>query len=318
MRARTIAVVAFDGISPFHLTVPCVVFAEDRREIGMPRFDVRVCGVERRRLATSAGFAIEAPHGLDGLAGAGIVIVPSWRDPNERPPEKLLAALRSARERGARVIGLCLGAFVLAEAGLLDGRRATTHWAWAEAFAQRFPQVELDAGTLYVDEGDVLTSAGTAAGIDCCLHLVREQLGAELANRLARRLVVSPHRPGGQAQFIEQPVARDGGGDRLRAALDWAARRIDEPLTLEQLAARSAMSTRTFTRRFRAATGTTFKQWLIDQRLTRARRLLETTDLPVERVASDAGFGTALSMRLHFASSVGTSPLAYRRSFRGP
>lgn len=318
MRARTIAVVAFDGISPFHLTVPCVVFAEDRREIGMPRFDVRVCGVERRRLATSAGFAIEAPHGLDGLAGAGIVIVPSWRDPNERPPEKLLAALRSARERGARVIGLCLGAFVLAEAGLLDGRRATTHWAWAEAFAQRFPQVELDAGALYVDEGDVLTSAGTAAGIDCCLHLVREQLGAELANRLARRLVVSPHRPGGQAQFIEQPVARDGGGDRLRAALDWAARRIDEPLTLKQLAARSAMSTRTFTRRFRAATGTTFKQWLIDQRLTRARRLLEATDLPVERVASDAGFGTALSMRLHFASSVGTSPLAYRRSFRGP
>lgn len=318
MRSRTIAVVAFDGISPFHLTVPCVVFAEDRRSIGMPRFDVRVCGVERRRLATSAGFAIEAPHGLDRLAGADTVIVPSWRDPKERPPEKLLVALRSAHERGARVIGLCLGAFVLAEAGLLDGRRATTHWAWADEFAQRFPQVELDAGALYVDEGEVLTSAGTVAGIDCCLHLVREQLGAEIANRLARRLVVSPHRPGGQAQFIEQPVAQDGGGDRLRAALDWAARRIGEPLSLEQLAARSAMSTRTFTRRFRAATGTTFKQWLIDQRLTRARRLLETTDLTVERVASDAGFGTALSMRLHFASHVGTSPVAYRRSFKGP
>lgn len=317
MRSRTIAVVAFDGISPFHLTVPCVVFAEDRRSIGMPRFDVRVCGVERRRLATSAGFAIEAPHGLDRLVDADTVIVPSWRDPNERPPTKLLAALRSAHERGARVIGLCLGAFVLAEAGLLDGRRATTHWAWAEEFAQRFPQVELDAGALYVDEGKVLTSAGTAAGIDCCLHLVREQLGAEVANRLARRLVVSPHRPGGQSQFIEQPVARDGGGDRLRTALDWAARRIGEPLSLEQLAARSAMSTRTFTRRFRAATGTTFKQWLIDQRLTRARRLLETTDLTVERVASDAGFGNALSMRLHFASHVGTSPVAYRRSFRG-
>lgn len=318
MRSRTIAVVAFDGISPFHLTVPCVVFAEDRRSIGMPRFDVRVCGVERHRLTTSAGFAIEAPHGLDGLAGAETVIVPSWRDPKERPPQKLLAALRSSHERGARVIGLCLGAFVLAEAGLLDGRRATTHWAWAEEFRQRFPPVELDAGALYVDEGDVLTSAGTAAGIDCCLHLVREQLGAEVANRLARRLVVAPHRPGGQAQFIEQPVARDGGGDRLRAALDWAARRVGEPLTLEDLAARAAMSTRTFTRRFRAATGTTFKQWLIDQRLTRARRLLESTDLPVERVASDAGFGTALSMRLHFASNVGTSPMGYRRSFRGP
>jgi transcriptional regulator GlxA family with amidase domain len=318
MRSRTIAVVAFEGISPFHLTVPCVVFAEDRRSIGMPRFDVRVCGSERRRLVTSAGFAIEAPHGLDGLAAAETVIVPSWRDPKERPPEKLLAALRSAHDRGARLVGLCLGAFVLAEAGLLDGRRATTHWAWAQEFALRFPQVELDAGALYVDEGDVLTSAGAAAGIDCCLHLVREQLGAEVANRLARRLVVAPHRPGGQAQFIEQPVARDGGGDRLSAALDWAARRVGEPLTLEQLAARSAMSTRTFSRRFRAATGTTFKQWLIDQRLTRARRLLETTDLPVERVAADAGFGTALSMRLRFASNVGTSPMGYRRSFRGP
>ncbi len=318
MRSRTIAVVAFDGISPFQLAVPCAVFAEDRRSIGMPRFDVRVCGLERRRLATSAGFAIEATHGLDSVAGAATVIVPSWRDPHERPPEKLLAALRLAHERGARVIGLCLGAFVLAEAGLLDGRRATTHWAWAEVFAQRFPQVDVDAGALYIDEDDVMTSAGTAAGIDWCLHLVREQLGAEVANRLARRLVVSPHRPGGQAQFIEQPVARDGGGDRLRAALVWAARRVAEPLTLQQLAERSAMSTRTFTRRFRAATGTTFKQWLIDQRLTRARRLLETTDLPVERVAADAGFGTALSMRQHFASSVGTSPVAYRRSLRGP
>jgi len=317
MRSRTIAVVAFEGISPFHLTVPCVVFAEDRRSIGMPRFDVRVCGLERRRLATSAGFGIDAPHGLEALAEAGTVIVPSWRDPQERPPEKLLTALRSAHVRGARVIGLCLGAFVLAEAGLLDGRRATTHWAWADEFSRRFPQVSLDASALYIDEGEVLTSAGTAAGIDCCLYLIREQLGAEIANRLARRLVVSPHRPGGQAQFIEQPVPRDGGGDRLRATLDWASRRLGEPLSVEELAAHSVMSTRTFTRRFRAATGTTFKRWLIEQRLTRARQLLETTDLPIERVAIGAGFGTALSMRLHFSSNIGTSPVAYRRSFRG-
>ncbi len=318
MRARTIAVVAFEGISPFHLTVPCVVFGEDRRSIGLPRFDLRVCGLERRQLATSAGFAIEAPFGLDAIADAATVIVPSWRDPAERPPEKLLSALRRAHERGARVVGLCLGAFVLAEAGLLDGRRATTHWAWAEAFAGRFPQVDLDAGALYVDEGDVLTSAGTAAGIDCCLHLVREQLGAELANRLARRLVVAPHRPGGQAQFIEQPVPRDAGGDRLAQTLAWALRRLTEPLTLDVLAGRAAMSTRTFTRRFRAATGTTFKQWLIEQRMALARRLLEQTDLPVERVASDAGFGSALSMRQHFTAHLGTSPAAYRRSFRGP
>jgi transcriptional regulator GlxA family with amidase domain len=317
MRSRTIAVVAFEGISPFHLTVPCVVFAEDRRSIGMPRFDVRVCGLERRHMATSAGFGIDVPHGLEALAEAGTVIVPSWRNPQERPPEKLLTALRAAHACGARVIGLCLGAFVLAEAGLLDGRRATTHWAWADEFSRRFPQVSLDASALYIDEGEVLTSAGTAAGIDCCLHLVREQLGADIANRLARRLVVSPHRPGGQAQFIEQPVPKDGGGDRLRATLDWASRRLAEPLSVEELAARTAMSTRTFARRFRAATGTTFKRWLIDQRLTRARQLLETTDLPVERVAIDAGFGTALSMRLHFSSNLGTSPVAYRRSFRG-
>lgn len=316
MRSHSIAVVAFDGISPFHLTVPCLVFAEDRRSIGMPRFDVRICGLERRRLATSAGFGLQAPHGLEAIAGAGTVIVPSWRDPQERPPARLLAALRSAHARGARVIGLCLGAFVLAEAGLLDGRRATTHWAWADVFAHRFPQVDLDPQALYVDEGDVLTSAGTAAGIDCCLHLVREQLGAEVANRLARRLVVAPHRAGGQAQFIEQPMPRDASGDRLRTTLSWASRRIGGPLSLQMLAQHAAMSTRTFTRRFRAATGTTFKRWLIDQRLTRARQWLETTDLPVERIATDAGFGSALSMRLHFSASLGTSPTAYRRSFR--
>ncbi len=317
MRSQTIAVVAFEGISPFHLTVPCVVFGEDRRGIGMPRFEVLVCGVERRRLGTAAGFGIEAPHGLEALPRAATVIVPSWRDTGERPPPKLLAALREAHRRGARVVGLCLGAFVLAEAGLLDGRRATTHWAWADAFAARFPQVALQADALYVDEGDVLTSAGTAAAIDCCLHMVREQLGAEVANRLARRLVVAPHRRGGQAQFIEQPVPADAGGDRLARTLDWASRRVAQALTLDQLARHAAMSPRTFTRRFRAATGTTFKQWLIDQRLALARRLLEQTAWPVERVAADAGFGTALSMRLHFGAHLGTSPSAYRRSFRG-
>ncbi len=317
MKAKTIAVVAFDRISPFHLTVPCVVFGEDRRSIGVPRFDVKVCGVERRRLTTSAGFRIEATHGLDALAEARTIIVPSWRDTSETPPAALTQALRQAHRRGARIVGLCLGAFVLAEAGLLNGRRATTHWAWADQFAERYPEVRLDPDALYIDEGDVVTSAGTAAGIDCCLHLVREQLGAEIANRLARRLVVAPHRPGGQAQFIETPVPKDPRGDRLALSLAWAERNIGKPLALNDLAARAAMSTRTYTRRFKAATGVSFKQWLIDQRVSAARRLLEQGDSSIERVAEQLGFGTALSMRLHFMARLGVSPAAYRKTFRG-
>jgi transcriptional regulator GlxA family with amidase domain len=317
MRARTIAVVAFDGISPFHLTVPCVVFGEDRRSIGVPRFEVLVCGLERRRLTTSAGFRIEATHGLDAVTEAKTIIVPSWRDTAETPPAALTGALRAAHRKGARVVGLCLGAFVLAAAGLLDGRRATTHWAWAREFAERFPGVLLNPEALYVDEGDVVTSAGTAAGIDCCLHLVREQLGAEIANRLARRLVVAPHRSGGQAQFIEAPVPKDAGGDRLAQSLEWAVRNLGKPLRLEDLAAKAAMSPRTYTRRFKAATGTSFKRWLIEQRVSAARRLLERGDASMERVAAAAGFGTPLSMRLHFAERLGMSPVAYRRAFRG-
>jgi transcriptional regulator GlxA family with amidase domain len=317
MRSRTLAVVAFDGISPFHLAVPCLVFGEDRRPIGVPRFEVLVCSVGRRRLATAAGFDIDAHHGLDALADAGTVIVPSWRDDLAPPPRRLLEALREAHRGGARIVGLCLGAFVLAEAGLLDGRRATTHWAWAGPFAERFPRVRLDPDALYVDEGDVLTSAGTAAAIDCCLHMVRTQSGAEVANRLARRLVVAPHRRGGQAQFIELPVPADAGTDRIGRAVEWALERLAEPITLERVAAIASMSTRTFTRRFRVATGHSFKHWLIDQRLLRARRLLEVGGLSVDQVASACGFGTALSMRLHFGASLGLSPAAYRKAFHG-
>jgi len=316
-KRRSVAVVAFDRISPFHLSVPCQVFGEDRTDAGVPPYDLLVCALERGPLRTSAGFRIAAPHGLDRLADAGTVIVPSWRDPEERPPERLLAALRAARLRGAKIVGLCLGAFVLADAGLLDGRRATTHWRWASTFAARFPGVTLDPGVLYVDEGDVLTSAGTAASIDCCLYLLRSHLGAEIANRVARRLVVSPHRRGGQAQFIEQPLARDEGDDRLSKTMEWALRHLDEPLSVDGLAARAFMSRRNFTRRFRTDTGTTVHQWLLDQRLALAQRLLETTDLPVERVATSAGFGTALSLRLRFAAALGTTPSAYRRDFRG-
>jgi transcriptional regulator GlxA family with amidase domain len=215
------------------------------------------------------------------------------------------------------VAGLCLGAFVLAQAGLLDGCRATTHWRWAPAFAASFPQVRLDPGVLYVEDGKVVTSAGTAASLDCCLHLLRAMIGAELANRVARRLVVSPHRPGGQAQFIEQPLPKPARGDRLGSALDWALRHLSESPGIDELAARAAMSRRSFTRHFRARAGTSFNAWLNTQRLAYAQRLLEASALPVEQVAAKAGFGSALSLRQHFMQRFGTSPSAWRRQFRG-
>lgn len=317
MTADTVAVVAFDRISPFHLSVPCAVFGENRRDAGVPPFRLLVCAAERGPLRTTAGFEILAPHGLRALERARTVIVPSWRDPLEAPPAPLLAALRRAAARGARVVGLCLGAFVLAEAGLLDGRRATTHWRWAETFSRRYPQVRLDADVLYVDEGDVLTSAGTAAGIDCCLHLLRRDYGAEVANTVARRMVVQPHRQGGQAQFVEHPLPASPRGDAISEVLAWAARHLHQPLDLDTLAERAHMSRRTFTRRFRASTGTTPLQWLLHQRVVLAQRLLETTGHAVERIAAEAGFGSALSLRQHFDAALGMTPSDYRRAFRG-
>jgi transcriptional regulator GlxA family with amidase domain len=227
----------------------------------------------------------------------------------------LLKALRDAHRRGATIVGLCLGAFVLAEAGLLDGRAATTHWQLADAFAQRYPSVKLQPEVLYVDNGDVLTSAGTAASIDCCLHLLRVRHGAEVANRAARRMVVAPHRQGGQAQYIQQPVPAAAEQDRLRPLLEWLSRHPQRAHSLDDLARRALMSRRTFTRRFREATGTTVGQWLLNHRLALAQRLLETTEQPVEVVAADAGFGSAVSLRQHFAAAFSVSPSAYRRQF---
>jgi len=316
MAARQrVAVVAFDGIRPFHLSVPCAVFGETS-DGAAPPFELRVCAAEPGELRSQAGFGIVAKHSLRALAWADIVVVPSWRDPHAAPPAPLLAALRRAHARGALIVGLCVGAFVLAEAGLLDGRRATTHWRWAAHFAQHYPQVRLDPDVLYIDEGDVLTSAGTAAGIDCCLHVLRQRLGAEAANRMARTLVVPPHRQGNQAQYIEQPVLATSRDTPLTKALDWAARHLDAAHSLDSLAARAAMSRRSFTRHFRQHTGTTVGQWLLTQRLALAQRLLETTAQPIERIAERAGFGTALSMRQHFGAALHTTPSLYRREFR--
>jgi len=314
---ETIAVVAFDGISPFHLSVPCMVFGEERDEAGQPRFRLQVCAVEPGPLRTTAGFTLQASHGLPALRRARTVIVPSWRDAGAPMPAALLEALRAAHRRGARIVGLCLGAFVLAEAGLLDHRPATTHWLAVPEFARRYPRVRLQPEVLYVDDGDVLTSAGTAAGIDCCLHLLRSQCGAEVANRAARRMVVAPHRQGGQAQYIEQPLRLSTEGDRFASLLDWLGTRLNESHSLDALAERTHMSRRNFTRRFREATGTTLHQWRQAQRLALAQRLLEGSALSIEAIAVDTGFGSAVSLRQHFGAAFKTSPSAYRRQFRG-
>lgn len=314
-----IAVLAFDGISPFHLSVPCLVFGEDRRDIGAPRFELMVCSATTGPLRTSAGLLMEARHRLPALRGADVVIVPSWRDLDQPVPASVLDAVRAAYQRGATVVGLCLGAFVLAEAGLLDGRSATTHWHWADAFSERFPKVRLDPAVLYIDEGRIVTSAGTVAAIDCCLFLLRRWCGAEIANRVAKRLVVAPHRRGGQAQFIEQAMPSPGRGSgrdaRLQDLLAWLEKHLHERHTIDALAHRIAMSPRNFTRQFRKATGTTVVQWLAHQRLGLASRLLETTDRPVEIIAAMSGFGSALSLRQNFSAAFGVSPTIYRRQF---
>ena len=316
MSQHLIAVVAFDRISPFHLAVPCVVFG-DAQPAGGAAYQLRVCAAESGPLRTTAGFSLAVEHGLEALAEADTIIVPSWRDPAERPPPALLEALIAADRRGARLVGLCLGAYVLAEAGLLAGRRATTHWAYASDFSQRYPAVDLDPDVLYVDDGNILTSAGTAAGIDCCLHMLRQQFGAESANRVARRLVVPPHRQGGQAQFIEQPLPATAHDSRLAGLLDWVRANLQVPHTLDSLAARSLMSRRSFTRHFRALTGSTVGHWLLSERLALCQRLLESSEQPVERIALLAGFGSPVSLRHHFRQAFGVSPQAWRQTFRG-
>ncbi|HWX01499.1 GlxA family transcriptional regulator [Collimonas sp.] len=315
---HTVAVIAFEGISPFHLSVPCMVFGDDLARLGVPRYRLLICGVQTGLVPTMSGFNIEVEHDLSALQEADTVIVPAWRDPDEKPPELLLQAVRSAHARGARIVGLCLGAFVLAEAGLLDGRAASTHWVWSEDFARKYPKVKLDQKVLYVDDGDILTSAGTAAAIDCCLHLLRRDHGADVANRIARRMVVAPHRHGGQAQYIEQPLPASGGSDAMTVTLDWAIEHLEQPLCLDVLAERAAMSRRNFTRRFKLKTGTTVSQWLLNHRLASAQRLLETSDKAIDRIAELAGFGSTVSLRQHFSAAFAISPAAYRKQYRRP
>ncbi|MFF3286958.1 helix-turn-helix domain-containing protein [Streptomyces sp. NPDC003023] len=308
----TVALAVTDGMLHFELSVAYEVFGAEPYGVADPLYRVAVCGPGPVRVGR---FRMEPDRGLDQLPLADTVIVPGWADVDEEPPADLVDAVRAAHEAGARVASLCTGAFVLAAAGLLDGRRATTHWAHTRVLATRHPRVEVDPDVLYVDSGSVLTSAGKAAAMDLCLHLVRLDHGSAIANTLARRLVVPPHRAGGQAQFVTRPVpAQDD--HPLAELLPWVIERLDRPLTVEDLARRANMSSRNLGRHFRSVTGTTPLQWLLTQRIRRAQELLETTGDSIDAVATATGMGTAATLRRHFNRTVGVPPDNYRRTFR--
>ena len=338
---HNVAVVVVNGFLPFEFGTICEVFGVDRADDGLPSYDFAVVAGEPAPLRAHNDFTIQPPHGLERLEEADLIALPAVGDdrlsiyavsktpktlngriPPHRPdsarefPADLLLALRRAVDRGARVLSVCSGAFILGEAGLLDGRRCTTHWRNADELARRYPAAKVDPDVLYVDDDPVITSAGTAAGIDACLYLVRKEQGSRVANGIARRMVVPPHRDGGQAQYVDQPVAPSCDG-ALRELLEWLRAHLDQPLTVRQLAARANMSERTFARRFVQDTGTTPQRWLIGQRILLAQQLLEESDDTVDAIADRTGFGNATALRHHFRAWRGTTPNAYRRLFRG-
>ncbi|MFI5027840.1 MAG: GlxA family transcriptional regulator [Solirubrobacterales bacterium] len=303
-----------DGVVAFDLAIPAQAFTAASGAEGRPLYAFSACSPSGAPVTSTTGFAIAPGHDLGSLEAAETIVVPGYASIFEPLPPLVAEALGRASGRGARVISVCTGAFALADCGLLDGRRATTHWGWAPALAARFPRVEVDAAALYVDEGEVMTSAGLSAGIDLCLHVIRKDFGAAAGARVSRRLVAPPHREGGQAQFMESASAESHGS--LEGTRRWVAARLSEPLDVAAMARHAAVSPRTFARRFRAETGTTPLQWLLSRRVIEARRLLEETDLPIEAIASLAGFGTAASLRDHFRRVTATTPSAYRRAFR--
>ncbi|WP_446213050.1 transcriptional regulator FtrA [Micromonospora sp. IBSANI012] len=312
---RTVAVLAYPGMSVFETGIVTEVFGLARPEFDVNWYALTVCAERPGPVPVVGGAALHTPYGLDVLARAGTVIVPGVPDVTAEPSPELVTALRRAHGAGARIMSICSGAFALAGAGLLDGRRATTHWRYADLLARRYPRVEVDPDVLYLDDGDVLTSAGSAAGLDLCVHVVRRDFGAAIANAVARRLVIPPHRDGGQAQFIEAPVPADPGDDRIARSMDWALAHLAEPLTVQRLARQAHMSSRTYLRQFARAAGTSPIRWLIDQRVRASLVLLESTGLPVAEVARSVGFDSAVTYRHHFGRAMRTSPSAYRRAF---
>ncbi len=315
MALSKVVAVVVAGVSPFELGVACEGFGVDRTDDGVPRVDFAVASVDGSAVPTSGGMSISTTHRLDVADDADMVIVPATDGPAVWPPE-LLDLLRRTVARGARVMSICNGAFALGEAGLLDGRECTTHWRHASRLAETFPAARVNPNVLYVCDGPVLTSAGSAAGLDLCLHLIREEHGERIANIVARRMVMPPFRDGGQAQFVDTPI-RVREADTLAPLLDALSAELDREHTVESMAERAAMSARTFARRFRAETGTTPHVWLTNQRVLHARRMLERDNVPIEIVAQQSGFGTSAMLRHHFTRLVGTSPAGYRRTFRG-
>ncbi|MFG3552818.1 transcriptional regulator FtrA [Micromonospora sp. NPDC047557] len=311
-----VAVLAYPGMSVFETGIVTEVFGLPRPEFDVDWYDLVICAEKPGPVPVVGGVSLHTPYGLAELAAARTVIVPGVPDVTADPSPALVAALRRAHTRGARIMSICSGAFALAGAGLLDGRRATTHWRYAELLARRYPRVEVDPDVLYLDDGDLLTSAGSAAGLDLSVHVVRRDHGAAIANAVARRLVIPPHRDGGQAQFVEAPVTADPGDDRIAASIDWALAHLAEPLSIARLAGRAHMSPRTYLRHFTRATGTSPIRWLIDQRVRASLALLEETEAPIEQIAGTVGFDTPVTYRHHFGRIMLTSPSAYRRAFR--
>jgi AraC family transcriptional activator FtrA len=313
-RSRRVAALVYDGLCTFEFGIVVEIFGLPRPELRTDWYRFDVCSLERGPLRAIGGITLRTDHGLQGLRNAGTIVIPGWRDADETPPARLLKEIRSAHERGARLVSICSGVFVLAAAGLLDGKRVTTHWRYVSRLKRRFPSIRVEPDVLYLDEGDILTSAGSAAGIDLCLHIVRRDYGAEIANQVARRLVVPPHRDGGQSQYIPVSVRSETSGG-LAGLLHWAESRLQDPLTVEYLAKKTSMSPRTFARRFVEETGTTPHQWLTHQRILMAQRRLESTDDSVDEIAERVGLGTAATLRFHFRNYLKTTPTNYRKRF---
>lgn len=311
-----VAAVIFDGLNPFEFGAACEAFGLDRTDDGIPLLDFAVCAPRPGQVPTSMGFSIEAPHGLDRVAEADLVVIPAmgYGFHDRTVPDGVREALGAAHDRGARLLTLCSGAFVLGEVGLLDGLECTTHWKHTDELQRRYPEAKVVPEVLYVDSGQVVTSAGTAAGLDASLHIWRQEYGAAIASKIARRMVVPPQRDGGQAQFIDRPVP-PLDAETLAPLLNWIVENLHEELDVAALASRSLMSPRTFARRFRSETGTTPHAWITSQRVLRAEQLLEQTDKPIEWVAGEVGFGNAAALRHHFTRVRGLSPQAYRNRF---
>ncbi|MET8000043.1 helix-turn-helix domain-containing protein [Nonomuraea glycinis] len=314
-RGPTVSVLAYDGMSVFEMGIVTEVFGLPRPEFDVPWYELTICAEAPGPVRVIGGASLHTPYGLDTFAAAETVIVPGVPDVTADPSPELIATLNRAYDRGARIMSICSGAFALAGAGLLDGRRATTHWRYAERFRRRYPKVALDPDLLYIDDGPLLTSAGSAAGLDLCLHVVRSDCGPAIANAVARRLVIQPHRDGGQAQFIEAPLTADPTDDRIARSIAWALAHLTERITVETLADLAHMSTRTYLRHFTRATGTTPIRWLIHQRIQASLALLETTDTPIEKIAKAIGFDTSVTYRHHFTNIMRTSPSSYRSAF---